>query len=192
MASVCYFSNQEFSKTKEELFKLFFNFHQQNHEQALRYITILLAQVVHQTNKRGSMKERLQQLALELSDRYYGSEINCDPHVVKTFNIFKDLVVFFNLYHENKHEMALEILTKTKLVPLSLNELDVCVNNFKKLGGEINKVLPDLLLAAMDIVFKKYKALKSGKDISVFDGSNHDQVRIFKIYKKLEIKLYFH
>ena len=122
------------------------------------------------------MKERLQQLALELSDRYNGTEINCDPQVLKTFKIFKDLVVFFNFYHENKHEMALEILSKTKLVPLSINELDVCVNNFKKLGGEVNKVLPDLLLAAMDIVFKKYKGLKSGKDISMFDGSNHDQV----------------
>lgn len=124
------------------------------------------------------MKERLQQLALELSERYYGSEISCDQKVLKTFNIFKDLVVFFNLYHENKHEMALEILAKTKLVPLSLNELDICLNNFKKLGGEINKVLPDLLLAAMDIVFKKYKGLKSGKDISVYDGTNHDQVRL--------------
>lgn len=103
-----------------------------NQEQALRYLVILLSQVVHQPNKRGSIKERLQQMAMELNDRYTGSEIICDAQVMKSFNIFKDLVVYFDLYHENKQELALEILAKTKLVPLSMNDLELCIQNFKK------------------------------------------------------------
>lgn len=78
------------------------------------------------------MKERLQQMALEISERYSGTEIICDHQVLKTFNIFKDLVVYFDLFHEGKHELALEILTKIKLVPLNMHDLDICVQNFKK------------------------------------------------------------
>lgn len=78
------------------------------------------------------MKERLKTITLEISDRYRSMEINCDPHVLKTFNVFKNLMAFFECYHEQKHEEALEILGQTKLVPLSMNDLDICVQNFKK------------------------------------------------------------
>lgn len=78
------------------------------------------------------MKERLQMLILEVSERYRATEINCDPQVMKTFNVFKSLMAFFECYHEKKHEEALEILGQTKLVPLTMSDLDVCVQNFKK------------------------------------------------------------
>lgn len=71
-------------------------------------------------------------MALEISERYSGSEFVCDPQILKTFNIFKDLVVYFDLFHEGKHELALEILSKIKLVPLTMHDLDHCVQNFKK------------------------------------------------------------
>jgi nuclear pore complex protein Nup93 len=103
-----------------------------NQEQTLRYIVTMLSQVVHQPSKPGSMKERLQQLTVEISERYRSMEINCDPQILKTFNVFKSLMAFFECYHDSKHEEALEILGQTKLVPLSMNDLDVCVQNFKK------------------------------------------------------------
>lgn len=78
------------------------------------------------------MKDRLQTLTVEISERYRSFEINCDPQVMKTFNVFKSLMQFFECYHENKHEEALEILGQTKLIPLSMSDLDVCVQNFKK------------------------------------------------------------
>lgn len=46
------------------------------------------------------------------------------------------------------------------------------------MGGEVCKILPDLLLSAMEIIFKKYKTLKS-KDISRFDENNHEEVSKF-------------
>lgn len=109
-----------------------FFFFLQNHEQVLRYIITMLSQVVHQPSKPGSMKERLQMLAMEVSERYRSIEINCDPLVLKTFNVFKSLMAFFECYHENKHEEALEVLGQTKLVPLNMSDLDSCVQNFKK------------------------------------------------------------
>lgn len=103
-----------------------------NQEQTLRYIITMLSQVVHQPSKPGSMKERLQQLTMEISERYRSIEINCDPQILKTFNVFKSLMAFFDCYHSAKHEDALEILGQTKLVPLSMNDLEICVQNFKK------------------------------------------------------------
>jgi nuclear pore complex protein Nup93 len=88
--------------------------------------------VVHQPTKAGSIKERLQIIIAEINDRYRSKEINCDQQVMKTFSILKTLMEFFNRYHENKYEEALEILAQTKLVPLNMNDLDICVQNFKK------------------------------------------------------------
>lgn len=78
------------------------------------------------------MKDRLQTITLEINERYRSLEVNCDPQVMKTFNVFKSLMAFFECYHENKHEEALEILGQTKLIPLNMSDLDVCVQNFKK------------------------------------------------------------
>lgn len=78
------------------------------------------------------MKERLRVLAMEVSERYRSMEINCDPQLLKTFDVFKTLMAFFDCYHENNHDDALEILGQTKLVPLNMSDLDVCVQNFKK------------------------------------------------------------
>jgi len=78
------------------------------------------------------MKERLQTISLEISERYRSKEITCDPQIMKTFNTLKILMQFFQYYHDNKHEEALEILAQTKLVPLHMKDVDVCVQNFKK------------------------------------------------------------
>lgn len=57
--------------------------------------------------------------------------------------------------------MALQTLAKLKLVPLGMSDLEICVHNFKRLGGEVSKVFPDLLLATMDILYTQYKQLKN-------------------------------
>jgi hypothetical protein len=69
---------------------------------------------------------------MEISERYRGNETNCDQQVMRTFNTFKNLLAFFDYFHENKHEEALDVLSRTKLVPLNMNDLDSCVQNFKK------------------------------------------------------------
>lgn len=102
-------------------------------EQALRYLSILLSQVVHQPNKKGSLRERLHFLAADVTKRYAGTELHCDQQTLSTFKTLRDLVRFFDLYHEQKHQPALETLGKLKLVPLSMNDMEICVHNFKGL-----------------------------------------------------------
>lgn len=66
---------------------------------------------------------------------FSGVNINCDPQIISTFTTLKDLVTFFDCYHEKKYELALETLGRTKLVPLSMNDLEICVHNFKRYSG---------------------------------------------------------
>lgn len=57
---------------------------------------------------------------------------------------------------------------------MKLNEL------FSRIGGEVCKILPDLLLSAMEIIYKKYTLLK-GKDISKYNESgSEDKLRFLR------------
>ncbi|XP_055914053.1 nuclear pore complex protein Nup93-1-like [Eupeodes corollae] len=142
--------------------------------QALRYISILLSQVVHQSSKKGSLRERLQVLASDFSDRLRGNKIECEPQIIATFNLLNELVQFFDFYHEKKYHLALEVLANTKLVPMSMNDLEDSINNFKRIGGEICKVYPDILLATMDILYSQYKSIR-GKEGGGFIDSGRDR-----------------
>lgn len=138
------------------------------YEQALFYTSILLSQVVHQVSKPGSMRERLQTISCGFLERLKGRQFECDPQVIATFQQLTELLAFFDCYHEKKYQLALEILINTKLVPMCMGDLEVAVNNFKRMGGEICKVYPDLLLATMDILYSQYKIIK-GKDSGFLD-----------------------
>ncbi|KFB38186.1 AGAP003459-PA-like protein [Anopheles sinensis] len=137
-------------------------------EQALRHTSILLSQVVHHVNKEGSLRQRVQRMANDFAERYTGVEKNCDPQTWSTFNLLKELATFFDYYHGKNHQSAMDVLERIKLVPLRMSDLDASVHNFKRLSGEVCKVIPDLLLATMDIAYTKYKAMK-GKEVGKFD-----------------------
>uniref|UniRef100_A0A1A9WVB1 Nuclear pore protein n=1 Tax=Glossina brevipalpis TaxID=37001 RepID=A0A1A9WVB1_9MUSC len=144
--------------------------------QSLRYLSLLLSQVIHQSSKKGSLRERLAILASEFSERLRGSRIECDPQIVVTFHLLNELVSFFDYYHERKYQLALQILGNTKLVPFSMGELEESLNNFKRLGSEVSKVYPDILSAAMDILYSQYKVLK-GKDTGMLDSGSDSKLQ---------------
>lgn len=148
-------------------------------EHSLRYLSILLSQIVHQPSKKGSLRERLYYLALEISKRYAGAEHNCDAQTLSTFSTLRELVSFFDQYHAREHQLALQTLSKLQLVPLRMSDLEICVHNFKRLGGEVSKVFPDLLLATMDILYTQYKQLKSkdsGLGVGAFNSDARENV----------------
>ncbi|XP_037938860.1 nuclear pore complex protein Nup93-1-like [Teleopsis dalmanni] len=143
--------------------------------QVIRYICVMLSQVVQEVSKKGSLRERLAIKAAEFSNRIRGSHVDCDGQMLHTFNLLNDLVTFFDYYHEQNYQIALEILSKTKLVPMSMNDLDECINNFRRLSGEICKVFPDILLATMDILFTQYKTIKN-KESNMLDSTRDNQL----------------
>ncbi|KAI9580747.1 nuclear pore complex protein Nup93-1-like [Glossina fuscipes] len=143
---------------------------------SLRYLSLLLSQVVHQTSKKGSLRERLASLVTEYSERLRGSRMECEAQIVVTFNLLNELISFFDHYHDCKYQLALEILEKTKLVPFSVGELEESLNIFKGLGTEICKVYPDILLAKMDILYSQYKMLKR-KDTGILNSGSDTRLQ---------------
>lgn len=151
-----------------------------NYEQAIHFTSLLLSQVVHQQSQVGGLRERIVARANELSTRYAAADFKClEPQVLNTFNILRNLAQFFDRYHSTSHQFATEILDKIKLVPMNLQQVDSSINNFKKLSGEVAKVFPDVLLAAMDILFRKYKSLKA-QELKHFDTTGgHERVSFY-------------
>lgn len=143
-----------------------------------------MSQVVHQPTVKGSLRERLHMMTVEIFQRYAGENLMCDSETLSTFTTLRDLLEFFDMYHEKKFQLALEKLAKTKLVPLSVDDMDICLQNFKRLGGEICKVFPDLLLATMDILLTQYKAIK-GKDGPTFGNTGKENVSISRLSLKI-------
>lgn len=133
-----------------------------------------MSQVVHQATKKGSLRERLSVTATEFVERLRGSQIDCEPQVASTFHLLHQLMMFFDYYHGQKHQLALEIIGSTKLIPMWMNELDDCITNFKRLSGEITKVFPDVLLATMDILYTQYKKIRTND--TAFMPSGRDNV----------------
>lgn len=145
---------------------------------SLRYLSLLMSQVVHQFSKKGSLRERLAVIAAEFVERLRGSQIDCETQIISTFHLLHQLMQFFDYYHEKKYQLALEILANTKLIPMWMNELDDCISNFKRLSGEICKVFPDVLLATMDILYSQYKDIKAND--SGFPASGRDNVNMLQ------------
>lgn len=113
-----------------------------------------------------------------------GNKIECEPQIIATFNLLNELVQFFDFYHERKYHLALEVLANTKLVPMSMNDLEDSINNFKRVGGEICKVYPDILLATMDILYSQYKSIR-GKEGGGFIDSGRDRVSLLNSLKSI-------
>nr|XP_016926865.2 nuclear pore complex protein Nup93-1 [Drosophila suzukii] len=129
---------------------------------ALKHICILLAQVVQLPTLGGSLRERLGQEAQRYSQLLASDSIEVEPKMKSSFVLLQDLLIFFNFYHEGKLNAALEQLRQTQLMPNTTDDVEMCLANVKRLSGEVIKVLPDVIVAAMDIAQRQYKQLKTG------------------------------
>lgn len=103
-----------------------------NRELSLHHTSVLLSQVVHQPKQRGSLRERIEQLADQLQDRYSANDVQCDAKVVSTFQLLCELLHFFDFYFERKFQAALDILEATRLIPFSVMDLDMSIGRFKE------------------------------------------------------------
>nr|XP_017002661.1 nuclear pore complex protein Nup93-1 [Drosophila takahashii] len=143
---------------------------------ALKHICILLAQVVQLPTLGGSLRERLGVEAQRFSQLLASDSIEVEPKMKASFVLLQDLLIFFNLYHEGKLSAALEQLKQTQLMPQTTNDVEVCLANVRRLSGEVIKVLPDVIVAAMDIAQRQYKQLKEGMGGSL-EQSQMQQLR---------------
>ncbi|XP_016973058.1 nuclear pore complex protein Nup93-1 [Drosophila rhopaloa] len=125
-------------------------------DKALRLVCSLLSQVVHQQSRPGSMRERLCGVTKRLDAALAERKTDVEAHVIVTYTVLSQVMEFFDFHHAGESRLASEILANNRLIPANSYEVDECVTNLKRMGPEIIKVLPDILLAAMDIVYGEY------------------------------------
>ncbi|XP_063234645.1 nuclear pore complex protein Nup93-like isoform X2 [Bacillus rossius redtenbacheri] len=137
-----------------------------NTEKMLTLLVSLMSQVVSQAQKPDSLRARLQEHAKNVSDRTRSSDLHCRPELTVTFSIMKELFMFFDYYHSQHFDLAMEVIQSSKLIPTSESEVPECSDNFKRLSDEVTRVIPDVLLATMNILCSQYSKLRgSGSEM---------------------------
>ncbi|KAJ8930803.1 hypothetical protein NQ314_016359 [Rhamnusium bicolor] len=58
----------------------------------------------------------------------------------------------------------MKTLNDLQIVPLRADELDERVKNFRNLNADLCKVMPDVLLATMNMLFAQYQKIKGNNE----------------------------
>lgn len=144
-------------------------------EKALRLLCSLLTQVVHQSARKGSMREQLVDITERMNLALGKRKLDVNDHVLGTYQLLFQLMKFFDYYHAGESRLATEVLAKYRIVPDNCREVDNCVSKLKLVGADIIKVLPDVLLAAMDLIYMEYQQIKTGSGSGSQNEIRHGQ-----------------
>ncbi|XP_017780537.1 PREDICTED: nuclear pore complex protein Nup93-like [Nicrophorus vespilloides] len=134
-----------------------------NQTEVLTLLNTLLSQVVTLPASEGSMRNRLFSKVREIYDRYSNGGFSCSANLANAFCNLKDLFIFFEHYHSKNYSHALKCLSDIKLIPMQASELDERVNSFKCVNVDVCKIMPDILLATMNIYFSQYQKIKDNE-----------------------------
>ncbi|KAF5296103.1 hypothetical protein FQA39_LY02737 [Lamprigera yunnana] len=149
-----------------------------NHEEVLKLFCSLLPQVVHLKTTEGSLRQRLSPKADAIASRYSSTGYNCGANLVSSFLILKDLLIFFDEYRAKQYQLALKTLEDINLIPLNQKDVENKVNSFKKLNMDVCKVIPDVILATINILFAQYQSVKSKEYIPKIQQSGSQETQL--------------
>lgn len=129
-------------------------------EKAMSLVSSLLAGELHLPAGESSLRNLLNSLTDEVSVAMVGSQKQPKATTEETYSVLLLLMDFFACYHAGKLRLAKDILHNCQLLPNSDPEVNACLQRLKHLGRHVQQVMPNLLLAAMNITYKEYKQLK--------------------------------
>lgn len=129
-------------------------------EKAMSLVSSLLAGELHLPKGESSLRNLLNSLTNEVSVAMVGSQKQPRPTSEETYSVLVLLMDFFASYHAGKLRLAKDILNNCQLLPNSDLEVNACLQRLKHLGRHVQQVMPNLLLAAMNIIHKEYEQLK--------------------------------
>lgn len=148
-------------------------------EEVLRLMCGMLSRVAHLENEAGSLRNRLQEKAVLFGERYSREGYKTSSSMVNSFIKLKDLLTFFDQYHAKQYPQAMKTLNELQIVPLRSEDVDDRVKNFKSLNADVCKVMPDILLATMNMLFAQYQKIKGNNEYipRYQDGSMEMQLK---------------
>lgn len=123
----------------------------------LEILIKLLSEVLPGRKTDKSERDKLEDLALKIANRYCEPEVDAPRDIAGTFYLLLDLMTFFNYYHSNQYAEALDTIQKLKLLPFSQGEVEVKAREFNKYPEEIRRNISDILLATMNMLYTLYR-----------------------------------
>ncbi|CAG4943938.1 unnamed protein product [Colias eurytheme] len=132
-----------------------------NLERVLELFCVLLAQVVNSGGGAGGLRARLGSLAEHASRRLRSAETPLPAALVEAYTKLCKLMTFFDQFHEENYEGALETLRECEVVPLSKAELDARVSAARCARGELLRCLPAVLRAVCTILVAQRQRLRT-------------------------------
>ncbi|KAM8717569.1 hypothetical protein ACLKA7_004290 [Drosophila subpalustris] len=126
-------------------------------KKAMRLTCSRLAETVHLPKQNKGLRKMISRLNLALTRR--SSHLDLDEF--GAFKLLIKLMHFFDFFHAGKYREALQLQDESQLIPQSCQQISICLSSLKVLGGNAVKVLPNVLLAAMKIVFTEYQKKNS-------------------------------
>ncbi|XP_070169593.1 nuclear pore complex protein Nup93-like [Polyergus mexicanus] len=98
---------------------------------------------------------------MDIGTRYKDIVIQAPSEVMFSFYTLKDLMVFFDQFHNEQYQSALRTIADSKMLPLHVKEVDERVNALRRVSPEVAGTLADVLLATMTILYRQYQKLRS-------------------------------
>ncbi|XP_072390532.1 nuclear pore complex protein Nup93-1 [Diabrotica undecimpunctata] len=135
-----------------------------NQEEVLKLNCSILSRTVHLENEPNSLRSRIAEKATNFANRFLREGYKTSPTIVNSFIKLKELITFFNQYHDKNYPQASKTLHDLQLVPQRMDEVDDRVKTFKNYHQDLCKVFPDIVLAAMNMIFAQYQKLKSNTE----------------------------
>ncbi|KAG6450374.1 hypothetical protein O3G_MSEX006577 [Manduca sexta] len=133
-----------------------------NLEKVLELFCVLLAQVVNSGGGAGGLRERLSLLAEHVSRRLrFSDATNLPAALLEAYKKLCKLMAFFDQFHSENYEGALETLRECALVPLSASELEARVSAARSARGELLRSLPAVLRALCTILLHQRQRLRT-------------------------------
>ncbi|ENN73001.1 hypothetical protein HUJ04_005601 [Dendroctonus ponderosae] len=134
-----------------------------NQEGILTYLCTMLSQVVQLEGDPNSLRTRLKNQAFYYAERISREGFKSERSDLKfSFFTLNRLITFFDLYYEKEFPQALKVLNDIKLVPFREEELkDRVFDVTHNLTSNVAKVIPDVLLTTMNMLFAQYQKIKS-------------------------------
>lgn len=145
-----------------------------NHEKALEMLNKLLSQVVSTSSGLQSPRDRLQAMAYDLAQRYRALGHTASQSRLNTFYLLLDLMQFFDLYHAGQLDQALDVMQKLRLVPLRGESVEERVAAFRQYNDEVRRNLPDVLLATMNLLYRKYRNTRGSGQSPLVESQRDD------------------
>ncbi|XP_052747176.1 nuclear pore complex protein Nup93-1 [Bicyclus anynana] len=132
-----------------------------NLEKVLELFCVLLAQVVSAGGEAGGLRARLAALAEHVSRRLRAAEASPPPPLLDAYTKLCKLCTFFDHFHTENYEAALETVRSCEVVPLRQSELEACVAGARAARGELLRALPAVLRALCHILIAQRQKLST-------------------------------